>query len=86
MVYVKVDLSQRKDIKGVIQRPIWSRFGIRRPPTALGIDVQACQTAQYSVHLYWHKRLGPGAYCLQRVASCKRMGNAEGDCRWLQPK
>jgi hypothetical protein len=30
------------DIKGVIQRPIWSRFRIRRPPTALGNDVQAC--------------------------------------------
>jgi hypothetical protein len=42
---VKVDLSQREDIKGVIQCPIWSRFGIRRPPTALGNDVQACQSA-----------------------------------------
>jgi hypothetical protein len=39
--YVKNDLSQRKDVKGIIQRPIWSRFGIRRPPTALGNDVQA---------------------------------------------
>jgi hypothetical protein len=27
--YVKVDLSQREDITGVIQRPIWSLFGIR---------------------------------------------------------
>jgi hypothetical protein len=43
--YVKVDLSQREDIKGVIQCHIWSRFGIRRPPTALGNDVQACQSA-----------------------------------------
>jgi hypothetical protein len=40
--YVKVDLSEREDIKGVIQRPIWSRFGIRRPAIAVGNDVQAC--------------------------------------------
>jgi hypothetical protein len=42
--YVKVDLSEREDIKGVIQRPIWFCFGIRRPVIALGNDVQACQT------------------------------------------
>jgi hypothetical protein len=43
--YVKNDLSQREDVRGIIQRPIWSRFGIRRPLTALGSDVQACQAA-----------------------------------------
>jgi hypothetical protein len=43
--YVKIDLSQREDIKGIIQRPIWSHFGIRRPPIALGNDVQACEAA-----------------------------------------
>jgi hypothetical protein len=41
--YVKNDLSEREDEKGNIQRPIWSRFGIKRPSTALGNDVQACQ-------------------------------------------
>jgi hypothetical protein len=35
---VKNDLSEREDIKGIIQHPIWSRFGIRRPSTALGND------------------------------------------------
>jgi hypothetical protein len=35
--YVENDLSEREDIKGIIQRPIWSRFGIRRPSTALGM-------------------------------------------------
>jgi hypothetical protein len=40
--YVKNDLSQREDVRGIIQRPIWSRFGIRRPPTTLGNNVQAC--------------------------------------------
>jgi hypothetical protein len=39
------DLGQREDVKGIIQRPIWSRFDIRRPLTALGNDVQACKAA-----------------------------------------
>jgi hypothetical protein len=50
--YVKVDLSEREDITGVIQRPIWSRFGIRRPVIALGNDVQACQAAFNTVCTY----------------------------------
>jgi hypothetical protein len=43
--YVKNDLAEREDIKGIIQCPIWSRFGIRRPSTALGNDIQAYQMA-----------------------------------------
>jgi hypothetical protein len=50
--YVKNDLSEREDIKGIIQRPIWSRFGIRRPSTALGNDIQACQAAFNTVCTY----------------------------------
>jgi hypothetical protein len=50
--YVKVDLSEREDIKGVIQRHIWSRFGIRRPTIAVGNNVQACQTAFNTVCTY----------------------------------
>jgi hypothetical protein len=50
--YVKVDLSEREDIKWVIQRPIWSRFDIRRPTIAVGNDVQACQTAFNTVCTY----------------------------------
>jgi hypothetical protein len=42
---VKNDFVEREDIKGIIQRPIWSRFGIRRLATALGNDSQACQMA-----------------------------------------
>ena len=49
---MKNDLSEREDIKGIIQRPIWSRFGIRRPATALGNDIQACQTAFNTVCTY----------------------------------
>jgi hypothetical protein len=40
--YVKNNLVEREDIKGIIQHPIWSRFGIRRPATALGNDIEAC--------------------------------------------
>jgi hypothetical protein len=36
------NLVEREDIKRIIQRPIWSRFGIRRPATALGNDIKAC--------------------------------------------
>jgi hypothetical protein len=50
--YVKNDLVEREDIKGIIQRPIWSRFGIRRPSTALGNDIQACQAAFNTVCTY----------------------------------
>jgi hypothetical protein len=50
--YVKNDLKQREDVKGVIQRPIWSRFGIRRPCTALGNEVQVCQVAFNTVCTY----------------------------------
>jgi hypothetical protein len=50
--YVKNDLVEREDIKGIIQRPIWSRFGIRRPSTALGNDIQACQAAFNTICTY----------------------------------
>jgi hypothetical protein len=41
--YVKNNLAEREDIKGIIQRPIWSRFGIRRLVTALGNEIETCQ-------------------------------------------
>jgi hypothetical protein len=50
--YVKNDLDQREDIRGIIQCLIWSRFGIRRPSVALGNDVQACQTAFNTICTY----------------------------------
>lgn len=42
---MKNDLNQREDIRGTIQHPIWSCFGIRKPSAALRNDVQACQMA-----------------------------------------
>jgi hypothetical protein len=50
--YMKNDLSQREDVRGIIQRPIWTRFSIRRPATALGNDIQACQAAFNTVCTY----------------------------------
>jgi hypothetical protein len=50
--YVKNDLSEREDVKGIIQRPIHSRFGIRRPSIASGNEVQACLMAFRTVCTY----------------------------------
>jgi hypothetical protein len=43
--YVKNDLVKREDIKGIIQRPIWYRFGLRRPKVDIDDNVEACQKA-----------------------------------------
>jgi hypothetical protein len=43
--YVKNNLIEREDIKEIIQRPIWSRFGLRRPKVVIESDVKACQKA-----------------------------------------
>jgi hypothetical protein len=43
--YVKNNLIEREDIKGIIQRPIWSRFGLWRPTAAIENDTEACQKA-----------------------------------------
>jgi hypothetical protein len=50
--YVNNDFVERADIKGIIQRSIWSHFGIRRPSLALGNDIQACQAAFNTVCTY----------------------------------
>ena len=46
------DLSERDDVRGIIQRPIWSRFGIRRPSIAIGNEVQVCLMAFNTVCTY----------------------------------
>jgi hypothetical protein len=50
--YVKNDLIEREDIKEIIQRPIWSRFGLRRPKVAIEGDVKACQKAFSNVFAF----------------------------------
>jgi hypothetical protein len=39
-------------VRVIIQRPIWSRFGIRRPSIAIGNEVQACLMAFNTVCTY----------------------------------
>jgi hypothetical protein len=43
--YVKNDLKAREDIKGIIMRPIWSRFGLRKPKVEIDDATEACQKA-----------------------------------------
>jgi hypothetical protein len=43
--YVKNNLIERENIKEIIQRPIWSRFVLRRPRVVIENDVEACQKA-----------------------------------------
>jgi hypothetical protein len=43
--YVKNDLTAREDIKEVIMRPIWSRFGLRKPKVEIDDATKACQKA-----------------------------------------
>jgi hypothetical protein len=43
--YVKNDLKAIEDIKEVIMRPIWSRFGLRRPKVEIDEAAEACQKA-----------------------------------------
>jgi hypothetical protein len=50
--YVKNDLSKREDVRGIIQRPIRSRFGFRRLSIASGNKVQACLMAFNMVCTY----------------------------------
>jgi hypothetical protein len=41
--YGKNDLIGREDIKEVIMRPIWSRFGLRKPKVEIDDAAEACQ-------------------------------------------
>jgi hypothetical protein len=43
--YVKNGLKAREDIKEIIQRPMWSCFGPRRPKVEIDGNVEECQRA-----------------------------------------
>jgi hypothetical protein len=43
--YVKNDLVAREDVKNVIMRPIWSRFGLWKPEVEIDEATEACQKA-----------------------------------------
>jgi hypothetical protein len=40
--YVKNDLKTREDIKYVIMRPIWQRFGLRKPKVDIDEATEEC--------------------------------------------
>jgi hypothetical protein len=50
--YLKNDLVKREDVKDVIQRPIHSRFGFRRPSIVNSEKAQACLVAFNTVCSY----------------------------------
>jgi hypothetical protein len=43
--YVKNDLKSHEDIKGIIMRPIWQRFGLRKPKVEMDEAAEECQRA-----------------------------------------
>jgi hypothetical protein len=43
--YVKNDLRAREDIKEIIMRPIWSRFGLRKPKVEIDEAAKECRRA-----------------------------------------
>jgi hypothetical protein len=54
--YVRNDLDKREDIRGVIQWPIQSRFGIKRPAIVNNKRTQACLVAFNDVCSYISNR------------------------------
>jgi hypothetical protein len=43
--YVKNDVKAQEDIKGIIMRPIWQRFGLRKPKVEIDEIVEECRRA-----------------------------------------
>jgi hypothetical protein len=43
--YVKNDLKTREDIKDILMRPIWQRFGLRKPKVEIDEAAEECQRA-----------------------------------------
>ena len=43
--YVKNDLSDQENVKNIIMRPIWQRFGLRRPKVEMNEAAEECQRA-----------------------------------------
>jgi hypothetical protein len=55
--YVKNELTAREDIKEVIMRPIWSRFGLRKPKVEIDDAAEACQKAFGTVYFFIGKEI-----------------------------
>jgi hypothetical protein len=77
--YVKNDLTAREDIKEVSMRPIWSRFGLRKPNLEIDDAAEACQKAFGTVCLFIATRDLIQEHIAFRVWPLVELGNAEGD-------
>jgi hypothetical protein len=76
--YVTNDLDKREDIMGVIQWPIRSRFGIKRPATMKTEKTQACMVAFNVVCSYISTRDLVQEHIVFKVwPPCQQMGNTE---------
>ena len=43
--YISGDLKAREDIKEIIMRPIWQRFGLRKPKVEIDEAAEECRKA-----------------------------------------
>jgi hypothetical protein len=50
--YMKNDLKVREDIKEIIMRSIWSRFGLRKPKVEIDEAAEACQRAFSTIYAF----------------------------------
>jgi hypothetical protein len=62
--YVKNDLVAREDVKEVIMRPIWSRFGLRKPKVEIDEAAEACHKAFGTVCFF----IGTGDLIQEHIA------------------
>jgi hypothetical protein len=76
--YVKNDLIEREDIKEIIQRPIWSRFDLRRPKVVIDQNDEACQKAFSNVCAFIGTRDIVQEHNVQSMSTCEKLGYAEG--------
>jgi hypothetical protein len=75
--YVKNDLKAREDIKEIIMRPIWSRFGLRKPKVEIDEAAEACRRAFSIVCSFIGTRLTSRTCSLQDMATDRQLGNVE---------
>jgi hypothetical protein len=72
-------------VRGIVQHPIWSRFGIRRPSIAIGNEVQACLMDFNTVCTYIGTRDLVQEHITFKVwPLANEWENVEGNYRWLQ--
>jgi hypothetical protein len=54
--YVKNDLKAREDIEEIIMRPIWQRFGLRKPKVEIDEAAEGCRRAFGTVYSFIRTR------------------------------